>query len=438
MQKVEEMQSGLLKPPSSPILYQRAPQKLQPKLKNGATDVDIIILTLSRWDGPYSSTGFSMAKELSKTHRVFYIDNPFTIKDFIFDLGGYQIRKRLKKFLLGKNVYHDLSTAERKLIALTTSLELPINFLPDGLVYDLLLKVNDWIFFKAVKELMDRYQINNFIFINVFNPFYGIQFPDFFQPKCYVYYTNDDIGNSLYVQKHGVCLESKAFREASLVFATSHELKKKALEHAERVHYLPNGVDQSLFFNRHVSRPIEFRSIQNPIIIFTGNCDHRLDYGLVRSILRRHPDKTLVMIGPIQGEEADLDELKTYPNIKFFGRRDLAELPKYLHFASCAIIPYKCNALTRSIYPLKLNEYLASGTPVVATPFSEDIKKFDGIVLIGESDGEFCDKITEAIANDSEEKKRERISHAMKNNWQNRVNEFWDVVQHHMDTTPTR
>lgn len=414
--------------------YPQVIQKPPAQIKIKTADLDIIILALSRWDGPYSSTAFSMANELSKTNRVFFIDNPFTMKDFVSDFTGSQIQRRLKHFLLRRNVYHDLSTADRKLITVTTPLELPINFLPEGKAYDILLRMNNWIFFRGVKKLLKRYHINNFIFINVFNPFYGLQFPGFFRPKTYVYYTNDDIAHSLYVQKHGVRLESKAFRDASLVFATSHELKRKALQNAPQVHYLPNGVDHSLFFNNHVSPPEEFRSINNPIIVFTGNCDHRLNYTLVKSILQKHPDKTLAMIGPVQADEAELGDLKTYPNALFLGRRDLSELPKYLHFASCAIIPYKCNPLTKSIYPLKLNEYLASGVPVVATPFSEDIRKFNGVVLFGETETDFCNKITEAITNDSIEKKNERINHAMKNNWQNRVTEFWNVVQDHMES----
>jgi len=433
MPKIEERRDSLLPPLPSPKSHQRSSPKTLTKAKNSHTDIDIIILTLSRWDGPYSSTGFSMAKELSKTNRVFCIDNPFTLKDLIFDPTNYQIKKRLKSFLLRKNIYHDLSTAERKLVALTTPLELPINFLPDGHVYDMLLRINNWIFFRAVKKLIKRYDIKDFIFINIFNPFYGVEFPKFFRPQSYIYYTNDDIANSLYVQKHGVRLESKAFRDAHLVFATSHELRKKALQETPQVHYLPNGVDHSLFFSKHILPPDEFRVIKKPIILFTGNCDHRLDCALIKAILEKHRDKTLVMIGPIQMDEADFNELKTYPNIKFLGRRDLPELPKYLQHAQCAIIPYKCNALTRSIYPLKLNEYLASGVPIVATPFSEDIKTFNGMVLMGETHEDFCNKIEEAIGNDSIEKKNERIKHAMTNNWQNRVNVFWDLVQHHMD-----
>lgn len=398
------------------------------------TSLDIIIIALSRSDGPYSSTAFSLAKEMAKTNRVFYVDNPFTIKDFFYELGDKQIRRRLGALLFRNKIFQNLDTDDRKLTVATPPLMIPINFLPEGKIYDFLLRVNDWLFFQMMKRMIKQFNINDFIFINVFNPFYATRFPDFFRPRMYVYYTNDAIAHSLYVQKHGVRLENKAFRSASLTFATSKELKKIASRKTDHVYYLPNGVDQSLFFD-HATQlcPQEFGAIQNPIIIFTGNCDHRIDYELVKIILVKHPDKTLVLLGPLMIEDEVVNELREFPNIVLLGRRDLSELPKYVQHSQCAIIPYKCNELTKSIYPLKLNEYLASGTPVVATPFSEDIKAFDEFVMIGETPDDFCQKISEAIFEDSWEKRRSRISHAKKNIWQNRVSDFWDAVQCRMD-----
>src|SRR5437899_564247 len=135
--------------------------------------IDIIILALSRWDGPYSSTAFSMAKEIAKTNRVFYIDNPFTIKDLIFEFRSDPIQRRWKALLFRKNIFHDIGNANQKLISVTTPLALPINFLPEGKIYNWLSKLNDWFFFKGVKQLMNAYNIKDFIFLNVFNPFYA-------------------------------------------------------------------------------------------------------------------------------------------------------------------------------------------------------------------------------------------------------------------------
>jgi hypothetical protein len=43
---------------------------------------DIICFSLSRWDSAISSPALSLAKEFAKNNRVFYIDHPFSWKDY--------------------------------------------------------------------------------------------------------------------------------------------------------------------------------------------------------------------------------------------------------------------------------------------------------------------------------------------------------------------
>src|SRR5690606_26971458 len=96
------------------------------------------------------------------------------------------------------------------------------------------------------------------------------------------------------------------------------------------------------------------------------------------------------------------------PNLVFAGSRKPEELPAYLRQFDCCIIPYLKNTLTRSIYPLKINEYLAAGRPVVATRFSEDIYAFRPVAEIADSHDAFLDAIDTAIADNSTERQKER------------------------------
>ncbi len=56
------------------------------------------------------------------------------------------------------------------------------------------------------------------------------------------------------------------------------------------------------------------------------------------------------------------------PNIHLLGTRPYAQLPAVLRAADAGLIPYARNALTESVFPMKVYEYLAAGLPVVATP----------------------------------------------------------------------
>jgi hypothetical protein len=88
---------------------------------------DIVMLALARWDGPYASTAFSLAQELSKTNRVFYIDNPFTLKDVATNLHKPQIKSRLTPLLTGQHIGKQIYPENPNLINLRTKAVIPIN-----------------------------------------------------------------------------------------------------------------------------------------------------------------------------------------------------------------------------------------------------------------------------------------------------------------------
>ncbi|HYG18537.1 MAG TPA: group 1 glycosyl transferase, partial [Ohtaekwangia sp.] len=172
-------------------------------------NLDIIMLALPRWDGPYSSTAYSLAKEFAKKNRVFYIDNPFTLKDFVAGYDTPQVRARKKALLTGKDMF---TTVDPNLTIVTPRLMIPNNFLPEGRLYETIAAFNDRILFRAIRKLLDEYQVKDFIFINSFNPFYARTWPEFFKPSLYVYHTVDDISYSKWIRKHGPRLENMAIR----------------------------------------------------------------------------------------------------------------------------------------------------------------------------------------------------------------------------------
>jgi glycosyltransferase involved in cell wall biosynthesis len=160
-----------------------------------------------------------------------------------------------------------------------------------------------------------------------------------------------------------------------------------------------------------------------------GNICHRLDYDLLKKIARRFENYFLVMIGPTTNDNYKKAGLDKLPNVIFTGNKKLEELPAYLHFAACCIIPFQLIPLTRSIYPLKINEYLSAGKPVVTTNFSEDIATFANIAFVSQSHDDFVDNIETAILEDTDEKATERIAYAAQNNWNSRAIELVKILK---------
>ncbi|NJM25691.1 MAG: glycosyltransferase family 1 protein [Bacteroidia bacterium] len=391
-----------------------------------ALGYDIVIMALPRWDSKYSSTAFSLAKALARHTRVFYVDNPYTYKDYARQRHSEPIARRKQALLYGKQPVTQPLRDHPNFYAVTPRLIMPINWLPPGWLYERLSKVNDAIVYKALEQMLNTFQVKNFVFINFFNPLFGKYFPNGFKPALSVYYSVDDISQSDYISKHGVAREREAVSDAGLTLVTSTELQRLNARAAKRIMLLPNAADVGNFLQtqtRVFDKPNELRFIApgTKIILYMGNICHRLDYALLVSVAKGHPDKVLVMIGPLafqRYKEFGLDKL---PNVIFTGSKQLTELPAYLQHAHVCLIPFLRNQLTRSIYPLKINEYLASGKPVVTTGFSEDINNFKDVVYIGDSENEFMALITKAIDEDTEQKRLARIAVAEGNNWDQRA-----------------
>jgi glycosyltransferase involved in cell wall biosynthesis len=394
--------------------------------------MDIVFFAIARWDAAYSSPSFCLATEFAKKHRVFYIDNPVTFKYYLSNYNTPEIKKRKGQLLLGKDIYTKLPATGGELIAVTPPMTIPINFLPAGSgMYDSLSRINDRRLYPTLKKMIEDYNIKDFLFINSFNPFYLRNFPSFFKPKTYAYLTIDDISVSAHIHKHGVKLEEEMVRKADVTFTTSSELRRLKLPFSKEVYVVPNAADVTLFKTALTSdllRPKEIATVTKPIVIYTGHLEHRTNYDLLKHVIKEHSDKVFLMVGPVTLEKDLLDELHAFPNIIFAGSKNIKELPAYLKYSHCAIIPYKHNTLTRSIYPLKVNEYLAAGKPVVSTTFSDDIMDFSKVIKAVPDAASFSKAIADSIAEDSPEKQRERVQFVENNTWETRTNEILRIV----------
>ncbi len=386
---------------------------------------------MSSWDNEISSAALSLAKELAKQHRVFYFDNPFTLKDFAIDFRHPKIRTRRGRFFSSRRRCQPLPHLAPGFHAVTPSLTLPINFLPRGAVYRWFLRINRQIVGRNLRQLLRQYHISQYIFFNSFNPFYHSLAQG--SSLLTVYQSRDDISQITYASKHGVALEVEAIRTSSISFATSHQLARTLQQRTQcPVHYLPNAVDLAAFPRTisSIAKPHDIADIDQPIIGYVGNLDQRVDYKLLHHLVVDHPDKTLVCIGPRNDRGHHAYDFEELPNVVFLGPKPHDQLYRYLHFMACAIIPFLKNTLTASIYPLKINEYLAMGKPVVTTDFSEDVRGFAPVCYVAADATSFSQKVGEAVLpNDNETLVQQRVAFARNNSWEARIASFWQAMK---------
>jgi len=399
-------------------------------------EYDIILYTLFPTDNIYSSVSLSMAKEFAKHNRVFYVNKPYSVKDFVGNLNNKKVRERAPKLLTNQIQYETLAKIPQNFVAATPTLSLPINWLPVGKTYNYLHNYNRSVVLKTVQKFIKDYQIKKYIYLNCYNPYGAAVLPKPYGAALNVYQSIDDISQNDYTVKHGLNLENEAIKQADVTLVTSKELWNLKSKISKDTYILNNAVDNSVFkrtLTETFPKPPELAGRTGKVVGFIGNLDElRVNYPLIKKAALAHPDKTFLFVGPLNNTEYLTLGLPDIPNIIFAGGKNLYELPQYLQAMDCCLIPFLCNTLTKSIYPLKINEYLSGGKPVIATNFSADIQSFKDQIYLADSEEAFVKLIDKALEPQSQQVIKDRIALAESNTWTARINQFWEIMDKYL------
>lgn len=111
-------------------------------------------------------------------------------------------------------------------------------------------------------------------------------------------------------------------------------------------------------------------------IVFTGNIGDAQGLDLLVEAARELKESSIrwYLVGDGRAKEhleRLVHEYGVEDNVKFVGRVSEAEANRYVHFADCAYLSFKNNALFNMTLPAKLQTYLACGTPILAAAGGE-------------------------------------------------------------------
>ncbi|OBU18374.1 glycosyl transferase [Photobacterium aquimaris] len=198
-----------------------------------------------------------------------------------------------------------------------------------------------------------------------------------------IYYCGDDF-NALTGVDHATVIqhETKLVAKADLVLAASMALYNKFPQH--KTHYLPHGVDFQLF-NHSAARAHDLPENNRPTAGFYGSLSHWLDYDLLNNIIANNPDWNFVFIGK---KIFNKSPFLNHSNLYLLGEKPHTMLPQYSQHWQVSLLPFIDNAQIRSCNPLKLLEYLATGTPIISTPFTA-VLPYKSVVNIAQNATEF-------------------------------------------------
>jgi glycosyltransferase involved in cell wall biosynthesis len=185
-----------------------------------------------------------------------------------------------------------------------------------------------------------------------------------------------------------------------------------------------NAVDEA-FIGEPSSLP--YLSGASPRLGYVGTISQRTDIRLMEYVARSRPEWSVLIVGR---QELPLNEhgLLDLPNVQYLEIIPYQELPKSLKSLDVCLIPHKNTDYCKSMSPLKLYQYLASGKPIVSTNI-EGPERLKEYLWIGETYEDFVKCIEQALREDTIELSHHRIEAARRETWDKRVMDMFDVVK---------
>ncbi|HET6998428.1 MAG TPA: glycosyltransferase [Solirubrobacterales bacterium] len=248
------------------------------------------------------------------------------------------------------------------------------------------------------------------------------------KPSLVVYHCVDDVAAQKGVDAESFrAAEQRFARRADLVLASAPALAERMRTLSDNVLYAPNVADTPTFARALEPGPVDaaVEALPRPRLVFQGAIvATKLDVGLLAELAQLRPEWSLVLVGPVGAGDpgGDLSALQSAPNIHLVGPRPADDLPEVLRGADVGLIPYAINDLTRSVFPMKVYEYLAAGLPVLATPLPalEGVEAIKTVV----SAQQLVEVAERELAADSPERRRQRSADAAAHSWEARIEEI--------------
>lgn len=214
--------------------------------------------------------------------------------------------------------------------------------------------------------------------------------------------------------------------QAQIIFTVSQERARFFHRPEGNVYWIPNAVPRH-FLTTNPSPPQELKEIPSPLLGYVGVVQERFDVVLIERLAQDLDTGTILLVGPVMEKIKDL--LAREKRIVFLGFRPYHEIPGIISSFQVGLIPHHVNALTQSMDPIKIYEYLALGCPVVSTPVA-GAQAFSSVLTIASSHEEFIAGVKRAVKDPGSPAQRRKAVQG--ETWENRIKTMQEIIQNYM------
>lgn len=241
--------------------------------------------------------------------------------------------------------------------------------------------------------------------------------------KCCIYRLGDNTKEFCQASKTLLKAEENIIKHSDFILVSSKVLLQ---EYAHRFInqefiYCPNGVCLTNFIRNRYYKPKEFTNINTRIALYVGAIDCWFDWELLINIAKKCPEISFFIIGN--------DRLgnfkKTSENIYYLGPKKYTEIPNYIYYCDCGIIPFNTSNLVQTISPIKMYEFFSLGKPVISRVW-EELKLLDAPCFLADNEAEFVDILKDNNTFSISSKKL--VDYALENTWDKRYIQILKVI----------
>ena len=379
---------------------------------------DFIITTLQSWDIEIGSTIKNTAIEISRQNRVFYINTPPGILQWMRKGGR-------------PNKPDAVSVNDNLHIIYCRIPALPAGNMPFRWLFNLMNYCNNYTIARTIKKTIKKYKIQNYTHIIDTDIFRSRYLKQLLRPDISIYYRRDYVIGVDYWKKYGVSCEQAIVAQSDIVLTNSDYFTEELKPMNGNIHTNNTGVDLELYDARiEHERPADMAGISSPVIGYTGAIiQSRIDGELLYAVIQQLAEYNFVFVGP-EDEHFKGHALHQLKNAFFVGRKDVDMLPHYIRYFDVCINPQYVNPITEGNYPLKIDEYLAMGKPVVATGTHTMRDVFGRHTHLANDTESWIKALRVAVGETHDTAlSQERIRFAHTHSWENSVKKIYQAIE---------
>jgi len=382
---------------------------------------DIVITGIQAWDIEIGSNCKNIAAEMSKKHRVLYVNPPLDVITYLKNRKDPKVGKRMQ-------VINGRQQAVEKVKENLWVLTLPImlfsaNWLPRFL-FAWVNKMNSKRMARAINKVIQQMEFKEVKLFCDSDMFRSFHLCEEVENSGFIYYSRDNLMTVPYWEKHGSFFEPAIMKKATMVATNSPHLQKLASGANPQSFYVGQGCETEDYAKEGLSKPKTLESITGVLVGYTGLLSsRRLSIDAIEQLAMDRPHYQIVLVGPEEDcfKKSDLHKLE---NVHFIGSVPPSELPAYVNAFDVCINPQVSNELTKGNYPRKIDEYLAAGKPTVAT-YTPTMEVFKDHCYLANESKEYAFLVDQALQENCTDRKEKRQEFASQHTWANSVEAIW-------------